>query len=61
MKFLLIHQNFPGQYHHLAPALVARGHQVIGLGETRNVERQKHLASPGIALLGYRMPGPARE
>lgn len=31
MKILLIHQNFPGQYKHLAPALAARGHQVVAL------------------------------
>ncbi|CUH51061.1 glycosyltransferase family 4 protein [Shimia marina] len=28
MKILFIHQNFPGQFKHLAPALVARGHDV---------------------------------
>lgn len=31
MKILLIHQNFPGQYKHLAPALVAQGHEVVAL------------------------------
>jgi glycosyltransferase involved in cell wall biosynthesis len=29
MKILLIHQNFPGQFKHLAPALVKQGHQVV--------------------------------
>ncbi len=29
MKILLIHQNFPGQFKHLAPALVAQGHAVM--------------------------------
>jgi len=29
---LFIHQNFPGQYRHLAPALVARGHRVLAIG-----------------------------
>ncbi len=28
MKILFIHQNFPGQFKHLAPALVAQGHDV---------------------------------
>ncbi|WP_353313526.1 glycosyltransferase family 4 protein [Shimia sp. NS0008-38b] len=28
MKILFIHQNFPGQFKHLAPALVERGHDV---------------------------------
>lgn len=31
MKLLFIHQNFPGQYLHLAPALAARGHEVRAL------------------------------
>lgn len=31
MRILIIHQNFPGQYKHLAPALVAAGHQVVAL------------------------------
>lgn len=31
MKILFIHQNFPGQFKHLAPALVARGHDVFGM------------------------------
>ncbi len=31
MKILVIHQNFPGQYKHLAPALVKKGHQVVAL------------------------------
>jgi glycosyltransferase involved in cell wall biosynthesis len=36
MKILFIHQNFPGQFPHLAPALVARGHQVIALTDEGN-------------------------
>lgn len=28
MRVLLVHQNFPGQFKHLAPALVARGDEV---------------------------------
>jgi len=31
-KYLFIHQNFPGQFKHLAPALAAQGHEVVGLG-----------------------------
>jgi len=31
MKILIIHQNFPGQYKHLGPALVAQGHEVAAL------------------------------
>ena len=32
MRVLLIHQNFPGQYRHLAPALAARGDQLLAFG-----------------------------
>ncbi|NRR31963.1 glycosyltransferase [Oxalobacteraceae bacterium] len=32
MRYLFIHQNFPGQFKHLAPALAALGHEVVGLG-----------------------------
>jgi hypothetical protein len=35
MKILFIHQNFPGQFKHLAPALVAQGHEVHALKLTR--------------------------
>lgn len=31
MKILFIHQNFPGQFRHLAPALVRSGHSVTAL------------------------------
>ncbi|SIP96679.1 Glycosyltransferase involved in cell wall bisynthesis [Paracoccus thiocyanatus] len=39
MKILFVHQNFPAQFLHLAPALAARGHDVLALtdqGNTRN-------------------------
>ncbi len=32
MNILFVHQNFPGQFKHLAPALAEAGHQVIALG-----------------------------
>jgi len=32
MRVLLIHQNFPGQFRHLAAVLIERGHEVIAIG-----------------------------
>lgn len=32
MKILFVHNNFPAQFVHLAPALKARGHEVAALG-----------------------------
>ena len=32
MNLLIVHQNFPGQYRHLAAALVARGDRVVAIG-----------------------------
>lgn len=40
MKILFIHQNFPGQFKHLVPALIQQGHQV-----SATVMSQKPLAS----------------
>ncbi|WP_151717336.1 glycosyltransferase family 4 protein [Gemmobacter serpentinus] len=40
MKILFIHQNFPGQFLHLAPAMQARGHDCLALTDqsnTRNI------------------------
>ena len=31
MRILFIHQNFPGQFKHLAPALAAQGHEIVAL------------------------------
>lgn len=36
MRILFVHQNFPGQFVHLAPALAARGHQVLALTADTN-------------------------
>jgi glycosyltransferase involved in cell wall biosynthesis len=42
-KYLFIHQNFPGQFKHLAPALAAQGHEVVGLGMNK-----LHEPLPGV-------------
>lgn len=43
MNVLFIHQNFPGQFKHLAPALAACGHRVVALGV-----RRLQMALPGV-------------
>lgn len=47
MRLLFVHQNFPGQYKHLAPALAARGHEVLALGMT------EPRPMPGVRWLRY--------
>jgi glycosyltransferase involved in cell wall biosynthesis len=54
-RLLFVHQNFPGQYRHLAAHYAAQpGYEVVGLGEKANVLRQQRL--PGVQLLGYELP-----
>jgi glycosyltransferase involved in cell wall biosynthesis len=50
MKILFVHQNFPGQFLHLAPALAARGHEVRSLTAERNTR-----PSP-VPVFRYRNP-----
>ncbi len=50
MKILFVHQNFPGQFLHLAPALAARGHHVTALTDEKNQR-----ASP-VRVLRYKTP-----
>lgn len=60
MKILFVHQNFPGQFPHLAPALAQRGHEVLALTDERNtrpspvkVMRYAAPATPAVeGLLG---------
>jgi glycosyltransferase involved in cell wall biosynthesis len=54
MKILFVHQNFPGQFLYLAPALQARGHEVRALTDMANTRDSK------IPTLRYRhdMPPP---
>lgn len=54
MRILFIHQNFPGQYLHLAPALARQGHEVIGLGDEGNIGTTRK--TPGVKRLGYASP-----
>jgi glycosyltransferase involved in cell wall biosynthesis len=51
MRLLFVHQNFPGQYRHLAEHYAAAGHEVVAIGEVANVKRNAPL--PGVRLFGY--------
>ena len=55
VNYLFIHQNFPGQFRHLAPALASQGHRVVAL----------RVATPGaieqtwrgVQVLPYKVAG----
>lgn len=47
MNILFVHQNFPGQFKHLAPAMARQGHRVVAV----------HINAcppvPGVELVRY--------
>lgn len=49
MKILFIHQNFPGQFKFLAPALVREGHEVVAMTMQKVEARQWQ----GVQLVPY--------
>jgi glycosyltransferase involved in cell wall biosynthesis len=49
MNVLFIHQNFPGQFKFLAPALVQQGHRVLALSMQKNQPAQWQ----GVEVVGY--------
>jgi len=51
MKFLFVHQNFPSQFKHLAPALAASEHQVSAL----TMRRSSEPAFSNIKLINYKL------
>nr|WP_236848134.1 hypothetical protein [Chlorobaculum limnaeum] len=51
MRILFIHQNFPGQFRYLAPALVARGHEVTAMTMRKDTPAQWQ----GVRLVHYRV------
>jgi len=51
--FLFIHQNFPGQFVHVASELVRLGHKVVALGI-------KGRAVPGVQYIRYAPKAPSR-
>ncbi|TLD44347.1 MAG: Phosphatidyl-myo-inositol mannosyltransferase [Accumulibacter sp.] len=56
MRILFVHQNFPGQYRHLAPALAdSPANEVLAIGEEANIRRMQGF-HPRVRLLGYPQP-----
>ncbi|RBI86262.1 glycosyl transferase [Rhodosalinus halophilus] len=51
MDILVIHQNFPGQYKHLAPALAARGDRVVAL----TLKVKEPTTWHGVRVLPYKL------
>lgn len=49
MNILFIHQNFPGQYKFLAPALLAQGHNVVAL----RMQKEDAKNWQGVKLIQY--------
>lgn len=49
MNVLFIHQNFPGQFAHLAPLLVRQGHRVYAM----HLQNRQALSCQGVKLLPY--------
>ena len=49
MNILFVHQNFPGQFKHLAPKLVSLGHNVIAMPVIAAAEKQWQ----GVSLHPY--------
>ncbi len=51
MKILFIHQNFPGQFKHIAPELVKRGHEVYAMPLQEKTNQNKN----GIRYCSYQV------
>ena len=58
MKLLFCHQNFPGQYKHIAPTLARRPNvEAVAIGEKGNLARIDQNALPaGLSLAPYDTP-----
>lgn len=55
MRILFVHQNYPGQYRYLAPALASRGHEVHAMGITENPLAAQQ---PGVHIHRYKFNTP---
>ena len=55
MRLLFIHQNFPGQYKHLARyKAMDPANEVVGIGDAANLKGRP--VPPGVTVLGYPSP-----
>jgi glycosyltransferase involved in cell wall biosynthesis len=55
MRILFVHQNFPGQFKHLASALAADPkNEVVAIGDIKKAGQQLQL--PGVKMLCYETP-----
>ena len=57
VKILFIHQNFPGQFKHLAPALVAKGHACTAL----TLRVKEATVWNGVRVLPYAVKRPSGQ
>lgn len=55
MRLLCVHQNFPGQFRDLAPALADRGH------ELKAISSSQRESDPRIEICRYTQPKPERS
>lgn len=57
MRYLFIHQNFPGQFRHVAKALADDPeNEIVGIGDARNLQGRPAL-HPRIRVHGYQPHG----
>lgn len=63
MRYLLIHQNFPGQFKHLFSALArAPANIVIGIGDASCLkDKPRQAFPPNAQIMAYSSPPTARE
>jgi glycosyltransferase involved in cell wall biosynthesis len=59
VRYLFVHQNFPGQYRHIAAHYASqKGNQVVAIGEKAHLLRQPRI--PGVHVFGYEAPAPEK-
>ena len=55
LRYLFVHQNFPGQFRHAARALADDGaNEVVGVGDVRNLKGRPQL-HPRVKVAGYEL------